>query len=101
LGGENDLRAFLKNMSKRGFVEVLSYVDQAGSTHYNDVHRFAMEKKLVESRASVTTILNTLTRMGLLERTVLDARPIRTAYKSTKKGKTILRLLEEMGREIG
>lgn len=91
---------FLKSMSKRGFHEVLSYVDDAGSTHYNDVLRYAMEKKLVESRASVTIILNTLTRMELLERTVLDARPIRTAYSSTKKGKAILRLLGEMGREI-
>jgi DNA-binding HxlR family transcriptional regulator len=39
--------------------------------------------------------------MGLLERTVLDARPIRTAYKSTKRGKAVLKLLEEMGREMG
>lgn len=87
-------------MSKRGFHEVLAYVEREGGTHYNDVARYAIGNRLVESRASVTIILNALTKMGLLQRIVLDSRPVRTEYRSTTKGSAILHLLEQMDKEI-
>jgi len=85
-------------MAKKGFYEVLSHIDEKGSMHYNDVMRYAFEKKLVRSRASITIILNGLTEMGLLERSVVDSRPMRTAYRLTKSGKSILDLMRQIER---
>lgn len=93
---KGDFRGFLNEMSKKGFYEVLEYIDETGSMHYNDVLRYAFEHKLVKSRASITIILNGLTNLGLLERTVENTRPMRTTYRLTKKGKTMLTLMKEI-----
>lgn len=96
---KRDFREFLNEMSKRGFYDVLARIDEMGSMHYNDVLKFAFEKKLVESRASITIILNGLTNLGLLERTVENTRPMRTTYNVSKKGKTILNYLKQIEKE--
>lgn len=93
---KRDFREFLNEMSKRGFYDVLARIDEVGSMHYNDVLKFAFERKLVESRASITIILNGLTDLGLLERTVENTRPMRTTYHVSKKGKIILSLMKEI-----
>jgi len=88
-------------MSKKGFQEILFHIDKVGSMHYNEVLRYAFEQHLIESRASVTTMLNSLTGMGLLDRTVMtNTKPIRTTYKLSKKGRNILHHLREIETEM-
>jgi len=89
-----DFLIFLRKISKKGSYEILNYVDEQKNVHYNEVLRYALDKKIVDSRASITIILNTLTNLGLLERTVIDTRPIRTNYKVSKKGYVIKNLKE-------
>lgn len=83
-------------MSKKGFYEVFNYVHEKKSVHYNEVLRHVLDKKVVDSRASVTIILNGLTNLGLLERIVTDTRPIRTSYQISKTGHHIIKNLKEL-----
>lgn len=90
-----DFLVFLRKMSKKGFYDILKYVEETGDLHYNDVLRHALDKNIVDSRASITIILNGLTDLGLLERTVVDTKPIRTVYKISKKGHSVIKILKE------
>ena len=83
-------------MSKKGFYEVFNYVHEKKNVHYNEVLKHVLDKGIVDSRASVTIILNGLTNLGLLERTVTDTRPIRTSYNVSKKGHQIIKNLKEL-----
>ena len=87
---------FLRKMSKKGFYETLNHIGENDNVHYNDVLRYSLEKRIVSSRASVTIILNGLTDLELLERKVSQTRPIRTTYKVSKKGKSVIRHLKEL-----
>src|SRR5574341_695637 len=93
------LTSFLRRMSKKGFFQILKFVNERGDVHYNDVLRYAMANKVVESRSTVTVILNGLSDLGLVDRMVSSHRPIRTSYRLNKKGKTILQVLQEIERE--
>ncbi len=83
-------------MSKKGFYEVFNYIYEKKSVHYNEVLRHALDKKIVDSRASITIILNGLTNLGLLDRTVSDTRPIRTSYELSKTGHHVIKSLKEL-----
>ncbi len=83
-------------MSKKGFYEVFNYVYEKKSVHYNEVLKHALDKNIIDSRASVTIILNGLTNLGLLDRTVTDTRPIRTSYQVSKTGHHIIKSLKEL-----
>lgn len=83
-------------MAKKGFYEILNYIAEKKTVHYNEVLRYALDKKVVDSRASITIILNGLTNLGLLERKVTDARPIRTNYSVSKNGHQIIKNLKEL-----
>jgi len=87
---------FLRKISKKGFYDVLNHIIEHENVHYNDVLRLCLEKRIISSRASVTIILNGLTELGILEREVSQSRPIRTTYKVSKKGKTVLKHLKEL-----
>lgn len=86
----------MRKMSKKGFYEALKHVNEKKTVHYNDVLNYLIDKKVIDSRASVTIILNGLTNMGLLERTVTNARPIRTNYQVSSTGHAILRILKDL-----
>ncbi|WP_148701825.1 hypothetical protein [Candidatus Nitrososphaera evergladensis] len=96
----SEFEDFGKGTAKKRFYEVLAHIDEKGSMHYNDVMRYAFEQKLVRSRASITIILNGLTKMGLLERTVMDSRPMRTTYDLTRKVRSILELMKQVERNF-
>ena len=83
-------------MSKKGFYDILKHIEEKKSVHYNDVLRYALDRKIVDSRASITIILNGLTNLGLLERTVIDTRPIRTNYSVSKKGHNVIKNIKEL-----
>lgn len=95
-GQSKDFTAFLRIMSKKGFYDMLNHIIDHENVHYNDVLRHCLEKRIVDSRASITIILNGLTELDLLEREVSPTRPIRTTYKISKKGKTVLKHLKEL-----
>lgn len=88
-------------MSKKGFYPILVYINERGEVHYNDVLRYALSNSVVDSRSTVTVVLNALTDFRLLDRTVSSERPIRTTYKLNKKGKNILQYLKQIEKEIG
>jgi DNA-binding HxlR family transcriptional regulator len=88
-------------MSKKGFFEVLIYVYEKKNVHYNEVLKHVLDKKIVDSKASVIIILNGLTKLGLLERTVTDTRPIRTNYQVSKTGHHVIRNLKELESAFG
>lgn len=90
----------LRKISKKGFYEVLLYVKEKGEIHYADVLDHAIKAKIVESRATVTVILNGLTDLGLLERKVSQKRPIRTTYKLGDRGLQVLHYLQEIEKSI-
>jgi DNA-binding HxlR family transcriptional regulator len=83
-------------MSKKGFYDILKYVEEEKRVHYNDVLRYALDGKIVDSRASITIVLNGLTNLGLLERTVIDTRPIRTSYSVSKKGHSVIKNIKDL-----
>ncbi len=83
-------------MSKKGFYEVFNHIHEKKSVHYNEVLKYVLDKKIVDSRASVTIILNGLTNLGLLDRIVTDTRPIRTSYQISKTGHHIIKNLKEL-----
>lgn len=93
---KDDFLLFLRKMAKKGFYEILNYIAEKKTVHYNEVLRHAMDKKIVDSRASITIILNGLTNLGLLERKVTDERPIRTNYSVSKNGHQIIKNLKEL-----
>lgn len=87
---------FLRIMSKKGFYNILKCVDEQGNVQYNQVLKYAMGNKIVESRASVTIILNGLTNLGLLDRSVINSRPVRTNYSVSKNGHNIIKIFKEL-----
>lgn len=90
------LRYLLRKMSKKGFYETLEFIRDEKSTHYAEVLRHDLKNHIVQSRATVTLIVRTLSKMNLIQRTVIDSRPIRTVYEPTEKGLKLLRHLQEI-----
>lgn len=86
----------IRKLSKKGFYETLEHLSINEPLHYADILEFALEKRVVESRATVTLIVRGLLQMGLIERTVLDTRPVRTVYKVTEKGSKVLELMQQI-----
>lgn len=87
---------FLRLLSKKGFYEILKYVQGEKNVHYNQVKKYAIESGVVDSNASITIILNGLTHTGLLKRTVLDKKPVRTVYSLSPSGTEILKKLKDL-----
>ncbi len=87
-------------MSKKGFLPILKYVSEKGDVHYNDVLKYALTNKIVQSRATVTIVLNALTDFGLVDRIISSTRPVRTTYRLNKKGRIILQYLQQIEKEL-
>lgn len=92
----SELRIFLRLLSKKGFFDILSHINDKKHLQYNEILDYAISRRVVDSNASVTIILNGLSSLGLLERTVITDRPVRTSYSVTKTGKKTLKLLHEI-----
>jgi DNA-binding HxlR family transcriptional regulator len=85
-----DLAELLRKMSKKGYYETLSFICQKGSVHYAEILDYDLKTPIVESRATVTLIVRNLTALGLIKRSIVDSRPIRTVYQPTEKGQKLL-----------
>ena len=86
-------------MSKKGYYETLGFICQKGSVHYSEILDYGLNTPIVESRATVTLIIRNLAAMGLIQRSVVDARPVRTVYQPTEKGQKLLehlRVIEQL-----
>ena len=83
-------------MSKKGFHETLEFIRDEKSVHYSQVLQHDLERHIVKSRATVTLIVRTLSKMNLIQRKVIDSRPIRTVYEPTEKGLKLLHHLQEI-----
>jgi len=93
---KNNFLALLRKMSKKGFYETLKFICEKESVHYAEILRYDLENDIVQSRATVTIIVRNLSKMGLIQRAVIDSRPVRTIYKPSPKGLKLLRHLEEI-----
>jgi DNA-binding HxlR family transcriptional regulator len=85
-----DLSDILRKMSKKGYYETLSFISQKGSVHYIEILEYNLNTPIVESRATVTLIVRNLTALGLIKRSIVDSRPVRTTYQVTEKGQKLL-----------
>jgi len=86
-------------MSKKGFYDVLAFVEEKGTVGYSDILKYCLNSKIVESRGTVPKIVNGLDDLGLVERAVNAKRPVRTTYTVTPRGKDTLtnfRRIEEL-----
>lgn len=97
---QSSFLSFLRKMSKKGFFQIFVFISERGEVHYNDVMKYAMSSKIVNSRASVTIALNALTDLDVLDRTVSAQRPVRTTYRLNKKGRAVLQHLKEISKEL-
>ena len=86
----SEFQIFLRLMSKKGFYDILKIINKQ-PLYYNEVLDVAISKKIVSSKASITIILNGLTNLQLLDRSISEQRPIRTTYSITKLGKQVLK----------
>jgi DNA-binding HxlR family transcriptional regulator len=86
----------LRKLSKKGFYDALLFIKSKGTVHYAEVLDYCMKNRVVDSRATVTIVLNGLTDLGLVNRMVSQTRPVRTSYQLTEKGKKILEYLEKI-----
>ena len=90
----------LRMLAKRGTYDVFQQIRDRDLMHYNEVLNYALDARIIKSRASVTTILNDLTDYGLLERIVLQKRPTRIQYRVSEAGLKMLGHLAGMERII-
>ena len=97
---KDDYLFILRRIAQKGFAEVLQYVNKKEVIHYNDILQYAVGENIIKSRSSVTIILNGLTEMGFLTRTVSNARPIRTTYSVSKKGQHVLKGIRAFEKEV-
>jgi len=86
----------LRKMSKKGFYETLEFICDKGSAHYAEILKYDLENEIVGSRATVTLIVRSLSKMNLIRRTVMDTRPVRTLYQLTDKGLKLMRHLKDI-----
>lgn len=83
-------------LARKGTYDVFMQIKERNEMHYNEVLHYALEKQIIKSRASITTILNDLTYYGLLDRIVVQPRPTRVKYAVNDTGLQILKHLEEI-----
>lgn len=91
--GKPDLAELLRKMSKKGYYPTLSFICQKGSVHYSEILNYGLNTPIVESKATVTLIVRNLTGMGLIKRSIINSRPVRTVYQLTEKGQKLLEYL--------
>ncbi len=91
---------FLKRLPTKGFLNAMQFIKENEGCHYNDIANFLMGKRIVSSRASVTTIINSLLDLELVERSVLNTKPMRTTYRLTKRAVDNLKRLKGIERSF-
>lgn len=89
----------LRALSKKGFLPILKYVGSHEDSHYIDIQKYATQHVTID-RSQADMALNTLSKLDLIERTILSERPIRTKYRLTKKGRAVLSHIAQIEEQI-
>ena len=84
----------LRILATKGTLETLLYISKNENVGYNSILRHVTSNKIVTSRASVNSTITKLTDLGLLERTIIQDRPIRTGYTISQKGDLVIKHLD-------
>ncbi len=93
---------FTKRLASNGFVEALEFIRQNENARYNEIKNFLLDDaRLFTARSSVNLLINHLLDLGLVERKVLDTKPLKTSYKINRKGEAILKHLKGIERILG
>ena len=71
-------------------VRILLYLESEGTASYTD-----LLKKVVRSRSTLAAALTQLSHAKLVEREVHPSKPIRTDYRLTEKGHSLVGLLRD------
>jgi len=74
-------------------VRVLLYLESEGAASYTDLLR-----NVVRSRSTLASALTQLARAKLIERKVHPSKPIRTDYRLTERGQSLVSLLKDVRR---
>jgi DNA-binding HxlR family transcriptional regulator len=85
------LSAMLENPS----IKIMLFIHEKGEVRYTEL------AELIASRGTLSKSLKELEEERLIERRVETAKPIRSYYSLTEKGKKIADRLEEIRRIIG
>ena len=84
----------LRILATKGTRETLQYIRNNEDVGYNSILQYVVSNKIVKSRASVNITITKLTDLGLLERKIIQDRPIRTGYKVSQKGHLVIKHLD-------
>jgi DNA-binding HxlR family transcriptional regulator len=71
-------------------VRVLLYLYENGNLRHAEL------SKLTTSRGTLSLSLRELEQEGLIQRTLIDTKPLQSIYSLTEKGKTIAKQLKEI-----
>ena len=98
--GKYGISKVLRILATKGTLETLLHISKNENIGYNSIMQHMLSNKIVTSRASVNTTITKLTDMGLLERTITQNRPIRTGYRVSKNGYSMMEHLARIERCI-
>jgi len=84
------LAELLRTISRKGVLEVILYINENPHSSYTNIQNYIIKEKIVNSQASITIILNGLTRLGLVDREISNKRPIKTGYSLSSMGENVL-----------
>ena len=93
---QTEFRNFLRKIAHKGFYEILLYIEAHPNSNYTKITKYVMDKKILKSGASITILVNTFTKNGILQRKVTDQRPIRVVYSITSDGHKVIKLLKNL-----
>lgn len=92
--GKHGIAKVLRILATKGTLETLLYISKNESIGYNSILRHVVSNRIVTSRASVNSTITKLTDLGLLKRTIIQDRPIRTGYAISQKGDVVIKHLD-------
>jgi len=93
---------FARRLASAGFVEMLEFVRRNENARYNEIKNYLLdEQKLFTARSSANLLINHLLELGLIERKVLDTKPLKTSYRISRKGESVLKHLKVIERVLG
>ena len=93
-----DFQIFLNLISRKGFYEILKYVNEEEQRSYSKIQEYYTRLEITSNNTSIDVILNGLTNMGLLEKYAEDNKYLETTHMLSKTGKQVLSKLVSLQR---